>query len=101
MIRIIRWRPAQDAEEISCPAFCCDLCGKHIDDVSKALYTWQVDAATYQPVSAVLTVHKQCQRGLRDAPGPKWMICELHELFDCLSRNARPVSQWKPEPGGR
>jgi hypothetical protein len=94
MIKIIRWRPALDEPELFCPAFFCDVCGEHIDNVSMALYFWQTDAETGEPVSDVITVHKACNRRIVEQPGTLLMCIELHELFDQLRKNARPISLW-------
>lgn len=94
MIKIIRWRKDLNEPELFCPAFFCDVCGEHIDDVRMALYFWQADATTGEPVSEVITVHKQCNRRIVEQPGTLLMSIELRELFDQLRRNARPMSRW-------
>ena len=94
MIKIIRLKRLPAAEDVYRPAFFCDQCKKHIDEIGLAMYYYDVDEKD-NPVGEALVMHKQCGRLVECQRGKKFMCDELKVLLERLPLNATPIEKWR------
>ena len=94
MIKVILLKRAPAAEDIYCPAFFCDHCKEHIDDVDTAMYYYDVDD-NMNPVGEALVMHKRCGRQAEYLRGKEYRCDELKVLLQRLPMNATPVEGWR------